>query len=130
MRAAAEVLIIISRRIDSESRIRRKRVDEFGLKFLVAEELTRLVTGILFHAPVLFALQNLAHFVLNHREIILGQISRQNKVVVKSIRNLRTDRILHILSSENFNDCLCEHMCQRMAIYLKICFSIHNSCPF
>ena len=125
MRTAAEILVVITGRIYGENRILREIINQLGLELLIVKQFSRLVAGILFYAPILFALQNLAHFILDHREIILGQISRQYKVVVKSIRNLRSDCILHILSAKNFNDRFCEHMCQRVAIYLKICFSIH-----
>lgn len=59
------------------------------------------------------------HFVLNLREIIRsdGLSLRQNKIIVRAILDLRSDRILHILTIE-LDHSLRKNMREGMTIHL------------
>ena len=56
MRTAAKILIIITGRIYGENRILREIVNQLGLELLIVKQFSRLVAGVLLHAPILFAL--------------------------------------------------------------------------
>ena len=116
VRAAAEIHEVVAGPVDRDLLIFRQILDELRLELLVLEELQRLGTGQLLAGPVFLPLDNLMHLVLDDLVVILGDRARKHEIVVKTVRDLRADGVLHIFLAEDLDHCLCQHMGQRMSV--------------
>ena len=112
MRSPAEVVEIVSRIVDGNRLVRGKVLDQLNLVLLVGKNLQRLFLGDDLARPVLLALENLVHLVLDGLEIIGGHRTGQLEIVVESIINLGSDGNLDVLASENLHHGFCHHMGQ------------------
>ena len=116
VRAAAEIAEIVTGEVDSDLCVFRQIIDQFHLEFLVGKQFQCIRAGIFLHAPILFAFEDLVHLRLDHRIVILVQVPRQQKVIVKTVRDLRADGDLNIFLAENFHHRVRQHMGERMAV--------------
>ena len=116
VRAPAEVHEIIARPVDGQLLILRQVLDELGLELLAGKKLQRLRAGQFLAGPVLFPLDDLMHLVLDDLVIILCDGARKHEIIVKSVRDLRADGVLHVLLAEDLDYGLCQHMSQRMSV--------------
>ena len=105
VRSGAEVYIILTGIINSNRLILRKVIDQLCLEFLIFKDRKSLFSCDFLSYPVLFTFQDLPHLVLDGLEVgFLNCLSfRQNKIIIESVLNLRSDRVLHIFAV-NFDD--------------------------
>ena len=129
MRAAAQIHEIISGIIDSDPLVRRQVLDQLGLELLSLEQSQRLIPGHLLLRPVLAPLEDLFHLILDQLEIILVHLSGQNEIIIETVRDLRSDRVLYVLFSKDLKHCLGQNVGQGMTIHFQILFSFHTLFP-
>ena len=126
VRTAAEIDEILTGIIDSDALVLGQIFDQLGLELLAPEELQRLRTGQFLLGPVLAALEDLTHLVLDHLEIVFVHLPGQNEIIVEAVRNLRSDCILYIFFSENLKYSFCQNVRQRVTINFQILFACHT----
>ena len=124
VRSAAEIEEIITREIDRQLFAFRQVVDKFDFEFLVSKEFEGVGAGHFLYLPVFFPFEDLAHFVFDHRIVFRGQVARQQKVIVKTVSDLRTDGDLDMFLTEDLHDGLRQDMGKGMAVYARIIFLV------
>ena len=128
MRPTAEVDEVIARAVCREDLVVGQILDEFDLELLIAEERERVFLGNLLALPIFLALQDFLHLLFDGLEVVVRRWARQQEVVVEAVGNLRPDGVL-CLFAENFDDSLCKHMRQRVAVDVQELFFIHDVSP-
>ena len=128
MRPTAQVDEVIARAVRREDLVVGQIFDELDLELLILEKFERIPLGNLLARPIFFALQDFLHLLLDGLEVVVRRWARQEKVVVEAVGNLRPDGVLcHF--AENFDDSLCKHMRQRVAVDVQELFFIHDVSP-
>ena len=128
MRPAAQVDEVIARAVRRQNLVVGQILDELDLELLILEKFERILLGNRLALPIFLALQDLLHLLFDGLEVVVRCRTRQEKVVVEAVGNLRPDGVLRLLA-ENFDDGLCKHMCQRVAIDVQELFFIHDVSP-
>ncbi len=121
VRAAAQVDVIVAGVVDRDDLVLGQVLDQFLLELLVREKGQSLFLRDLLPRPVLAALDDLTHLILDGLEIILRDPDafRHQEVIVESVRDLRADRVLHFLPVQ-LDHGLRENVRERMPVALKI----------
>ena len=110
MRPTAQVDEVIARAVRRQNLVVGQILDELDLELLILEKFERRLLGNLLALPIFLALQDFLHLLFDGLEIVVRRRTRQEKVVVEAVGNLRPDGIL-CLFAENFDDSFCKHMC-------------------
>ena len=128
MRPTAQVDKVIARAVRRQNLVVGQILDELDLELLILEKFERIPLGNLLALPIFLALQDFLHLLFDGLEIVVRRCARQQEVVVEAVGNLRSDGVLRLLT-ENFDDGLCKHMCQRVAVDVQELFFIHDVSP-
>ena len=128
MRPAAQVDEVIARAVRRQNLVVGQILDELDLELLILEKFERRLLGNLLALPIFLALQDFLHLLLDGLEVVVRRWARQQEVVVEAVGNLRPDGVL-CLFAENFDDSLCKHMRQRVAVDVQELFFIHDVSP-
>ena len=125
MRPAAEIDVIVAGVIHGDHFVVGQVFDQFGLVFLILENVEGFGLGDFLAGPVFLALQNFAHLVFDGLEIGFGDglPFRQREIVIEAVVNLRPDRVLGFGAVE-FDHRLRQNVRQRVAIHVQY-FVIH-----
>ena len=126
MRPAAQVHEVVAGPVNGQQLVLGQILDELDLEFLAGKELQGVFPGDLFPRPDLFSLEDLVHLILNGLIIVLGDGARKDEVIVKTVRDLRSDRVLNLILSEDLDHGLRQHMGEGMTVTCKISFLVHD----
>ena len=128
MRPAAQVDEVIARAVRRQNLVFGQILDELDLELLILEKFERRLLGNLLALPIFLALQDFLHLLLDGLEVVVRRWARQQEVVVEAVGNLRPDGVLRLLA-EDFDNSLCKHMRQRVAVDVQELFFIHDVSP-
>ena len=64
------------------------------------------------------------HLLFDCGKIFFGDCSRQDEIIVASVFDLRTDRVLHLFT-EDLDHGLCHDVSQRVTVHLQYFFFFH-----
>ena len=128
MRTTAKVDIVITCVINRNSLICRQIDDKFCLELLILEELQCLILGDDLTCPVFSPLDDLVHLFFNCREILFCDRSRKDEIIIASVFDLRSDRVLYLFAVDLDNS-LSQDVCKRVTVHLQYFFFFHCKKP-
>ncbi len=123
--AAAQVDKVVAGPVDRNGLVLRQLFDQLRLILLALENLQRFGAGDLLAGPGFAALDDFLHLFFDLREILLGDGSGQQEIVVQPVRDLRADGVLHFLAV-HLDHGLGQDVRQRMPVHAEKLFLIHT----
>ncbi len=130
VRSAAEIDEIVAGVIHGQLFVLGKIEDELGLVFLPFEKRESLAAAQLLYGPAFLPFEDVTHLALDELEIVVGEISREEKIIVEAVGYLRADGVPDVFLPEDLDDGLGKDVSQRMAVYagieLLVLFFVHG----